>query len=51
VFYQTSASTFARFQAAGATNVAFFPITGGTHETSVFPMMGDVLAWFQSLDK
>ena len=51
VFYQTSASTFARFQAAGATNVEFFPITGGTHDTSIIPMMANVLPWFQSLDK
>jgi len=51
VFYQTSASTFARFQAAGATNVEFFPIPGGTHETSIIPMMASVLPWFQSLDK
>jgi alpha-beta hydrolase superfamily lysophospholipase len=51
VFYQTSATTFARFQAAGATNVEFFPIAGGTHETSVIPMMASVLPWFQSLDK
>ncbi|RYY16379.1 MAG: hypothetical protein EOO36_11250 [Cytophagaceae bacterium] len=48
VFYQTSATTFARFQAAGATNVAFFPIAGGTHETSVAPMMADALPWLQS---
>jgi pimeloyl-ACP methyl ester carboxylesterase len=48
VFYQTSTSTYARFLADGATNVAFFPITGGTHETSVAPMMADALPWLQS---
>jgi alpha-beta hydrolase superfamily lysophospholipase len=48
VFYQTSTSTYARFQAAGATNVAFFPIAGGTHESSVAPMMADALPWLQS---
>ncbi|RZL06788.1 MAG: hypothetical protein EOO62_18210 [Hymenobacter sp.] len=51
VFYQTSATTFARFQAAGATNVAFIPIPGGMHQTSILPMMADALPWLQSLDK
>jgi pimeloyl-ACP methyl ester carboxylesterase len=51
VFYQTSVSTFARFQAAGATNVTFTPIPGGTHQTSITPMMADALPWLQSLDK
>jgi len=51
VFYQTSASTAARFQAAGATNVLFTPIPGGTHGTSILPMMADALPWIQSLDK
>ncbi|MGI4883813.1 MAG: hypothetical protein ACRYFR_02510 [Janthinobacterium lividum] len=51
VFYQTSATTFAHFQALGATNVTFTPVPGGTHETSVVPMMGDVLPWFQSLNQ
>ncbi|QDA61827.1 alpha/beta hydrolase family protein [Hymenobacter jejuensis] len=51
VFFQTSVTTFARFQAAGATNVAFFPIPGGTHQSSIGPMMGDALPWLQSLDK
>jgi pimeloyl-ACP methyl ester carboxylesterase len=51
VFYQTSASTYARFQAAGATNVTFIPIPGGTHGTSILPMMADALPWLQALDK
>jgi pimeloyl-ACP methyl ester carboxylesterase len=51
VFYQTSASTFARFQAAGATNVTLTSIPGGTHQTSITPMMADALPWMQSLDK
>lgn len=51
VFYQTSATTAARFQAAGATNVTFTPIPGGTHATSILPMMADALPWLQSLDK
>jgi pimeloyl-ACP methyl ester carboxylesterase len=51
VFFQTSLSTFNRFKAAGATNVEFFPFAGGTHETSVQPMMLNALPWIQSLDK
>ena len=51
VFYQTSVTTFARFQAAGATNVTFTPIPGGMHQTSIMPMMADALPWLQSLDK
>jgi pimeloyl-ACP methyl ester carboxylesterase len=51
VFYQTSATTYARFQAAGATNVTFIPIPNGTHATSILPMMADALPWLQSLDK
>ena len=51
VFYQTSVSTFARFQAAGATNVTFISIPGGTHQTSIVPMMADALPWLQSLNQ
>jgi pimeloyl-ACP methyl ester carboxylesterase len=51
VFYQTSATTYARFQAAGATNVTFIPIPNGTHPSSILPMMADALPWLQSLDK
>lgn len=51
VFYQTSVSTFARFQVAGATNVTFTPIPGGTHQSSITPMMADALPWLQLLDK
>lgn len=51
VFYQTSETTFARFKAAGATNVEFFPIPGGMHQTSIGPMMANALPWLQSLDK
>lgn len=48
VFYQTSATTVARFRALGAPNATFTPIPGGTPETSVVPVMADVLPWFQS---
>ncbi|MDF7811608.1 alpha/beta fold hydrolase [Hymenobacter sp. YC55] len=51
VFFQTSETTFARFKAAGATNVEFFPIPGGMHQTSIAPMMANALPWLQSLDK
>ncbi|GAB2475835.1 hypothetical protein GCM10011375_22530 [Hymenobacter qilianensis] len=51
VFFATSVSTFAQFQAAGAPNVAFFPIPGGTHQTSIGPMMANALPWLQSLDQ
>ncbi len=51
VFFETSLVTFNSFQAAGATNVAFFPIPGGTHGTSIEPMMLNALTWVQSLDK
>ncbi|MFD1873144.1 alpha/beta fold hydrolase [Hymenobacter bucti] len=51
VFYQTSATTAARFQAAGATNVTLISIPNGMHATSIIPMMADALPWLQSLDK
>jgi pimeloyl-ACP methyl ester carboxylesterase len=52
VFYQTSVSTLASFKAAGATtNVTLTSIPGGTHESSITPMMADALPWLQSLDK
>jgi len=50
VFYQTSESTYNRFKAANAP-VEFYPIPGGNHQTSVAPMMLNVLPWLQSLDK
>lgn len=49
--FETSAVTFNRFKAAGATNVEFFPIPGGTHTTSLGPTMLNALPWIQSLDK
>lgn len=51
VFFETSVVTFARFKAAGATNVEFFPIPGGTHTASIEPMMLNALPWILSLDK
>lgn len=49
--FATSSVIFARFQDAKATNVAFYPIPGGTHASSVTPMMLDALPWLKSLDK
>jgi len=51
VFYQTSVSIFNRFKTAGATNVEFVPIPGGTHSTSIEPMMFNALPWILSLNK
>jgi pimeloyl-ACP methyl ester carboxylesterase len=51
VFYQTSVTTLASFQKAGATNVTLTSFPGGTHQTSITPMMADALPWLQSLDK
>lgn len=48
--FETSVITYNRFIAAGATNVQFTPIPGGTHETSVVGMMQYVLPWIASLD-
>ena len=49
--FQTSVTTYSRFLALGSTKVEFFPIPGGTHTTSIIPMMSNVLPWLQSLDK
>lgn len=51
VFYQSSQATFDRFKAGGATKVEMIPVPGGTHESTVMPMMLSALPWFQSLDK
>ncbi|MGV8879174.1 MAG: alpha/beta hydrolase family protein [Sphingobacteriaceae bacterium] len=51
VFFSTSQTTFNRFIAAGATKTAFFPIPGGTHQTSVTPMMLNALPWMLGLSK
>lgn len=49
--FETSVATYNRFIAARATNVAFFPIPGGTHRTSIEPMMLNALPWIKSLDQ
>lgn len=50
VFYQTSVSTYNNLKAAGATDLQLITVPGGTHETTVNPMMINVLPWFKSLD-
>lgn len=49
--FETSQVTYNRFKDAGATNVAFYPIEGGNHQTSVEPMMTNALSWILTLDK
>lgn len=49
--FETSQATYNRFKDAGATNVEFYPIQGGNHQTSVEPMMINALSWISSLDK
>lgn len=51
VFYQSSQVTFDKFKSGGATKVELIPVPGGTHESTVLPMMLSALPWFQSLDK
>lgn len=51
VFFATSQTVFDRFQAAGATNVELIPIPGGTHSSSMEPMVLSVIPWMQGLRK
>ncbi|MEO6914459.1 MAG: alpha/beta fold hydrolase [Chitinophagaceae bacterium] len=49
--YETTIATFNRWKTAGATNVEFFSTAGGTHKTTVEPMMLNALGWLLELDK
>jgi pimeloyl-ACP methyl ester carboxylesterase len=49
VFFETSQTTYNKFIAAGSKQLTLTPIPGGTHETSVAPMMADALPWLKSL--
>ncbi|KAA5548632.1 lipase family protein [Adhaeribacter rhizoryzae] len=49
VFYQNSKNAYDTFIAAGAKNLEFIPIQGGTHGSSIEPMLMSVIPWFQSL--
>jgi pimeloyl-ACP methyl ester carboxylesterase len=49
VFFETSQTTYNRFVLAGAKQLTLTPIPGGTHTTSIVPMMLDALPWMKSL--
>lgn len=49
--FATSVTTYTRFQQAGATNVSFFPYPGGTHGSTLQPMLLNALPWILGLDK
>ncbi|MEJ7681071.1 MAG: lipase family protein [Segetibacter sp.] len=51
VFYETSVTTYNNLKAAGSTNLELISIPGGTHQTSLKPMILNVLPWFKSLDQ
>ncbi len=51
VFFETSETTYNQFIAAGATNVEFIPIPGGTHQSSIEPMVLDAVEWMRSLNQ
>ncbi len=51
VFFETSQTTYAKFIAAGSANLTLIPVPGGTHATSVAPMMVDALSWFKTLSQ
>ncbi|QMU29482.1 alpha/beta hydrolase family protein [Adhaeribacter radiodurans] len=50
VFFQTSQTVYDRFKAAGAPSVEFISIPGGTHSSSLEPMILLVIPWIQSLN-
>lgn len=51
VFYETSQTTYNKFIAAGSKQLTLTPIPGGSHATSIFPVIADALPWMQSLAK
>ncbi|WP_114778213.1 alpha/beta hydrolase family protein [Botryobacter ruber] len=51
VYYRTTETAYEKFSAGGAANVELVPIEGGTHVSSIEPMMIDALLWFKSLNK
>jgi len=50
VFYQNSKDTYDQLKAAGAKDLEFIPIKGGTHSSSLEPMFMAVIPWFKSLN-
>lgn len=51
VFYETSQTTYDKFIAAGSKQLSLTPIPGGTHTTSIVPVILDAIPWMQSLAK
>ncbi|EOR95997.1 lipoprotein, putative [Arcticibacter svalbardensis MN12-7] len=49
VFFETSQTTYNRFISAGSKQLTLIPIPGGTHTTSVVPMVLDALPWMKTL--
>jgi pimeloyl-ACP methyl ester carboxylesterase len=49
VFFETSQTTYNRFISAGSKQLTLTPIPGGTHATSVIPMILDALPWMKTL--
>ena len=50
VFYQNSKDAYDKLKAAGAKDLEFISIKGGTHSSSLEPMFMGVIPWFQSLN-
>ncbi|MDX5419025.1 MAG: lipase family protein [Hymenobacteraceae bacterium] len=48
--YANSANTYNRMKAGGAPNLALVPIQGGTHGSSLIPMLSDLIPWMQSFE-
>ncbi|MFB9862347.1 alpha/beta fold hydrolase [Rufibacter immobilis] len=47
--FENSQATYEAMKAAGATNVTFIPIKGGTHFSSLEPMIKDLIPWMEGL--
>jgi hypothetical protein len=49
VFFETSKTTYDKFVAAGSKQLTLTPIPGGTHTTSIGPMILDALPWMKGM--
>jgi alpha-beta hydrolase superfamily lysophospholipase len=49
VFFETSKTTYDKFIAAGSKQLTLTPIPGGTHTTSIGPMILDALPWMKGM--
>ena len=47
--YSDTDSTYKRMLDLGATSVSFLPLPGNNHATGVYPMLADVVPWFNSM--